>query len=399
MEINEANRLQWLLAAATNLYLFFLCSTKWNAGYSISGGILAVLILWFYLKKRKKFQCASRLFFTVYGIFMAGVLLASCLTGDKPSIHVAQKFLSYSVPMWLLYLILQQVHSIRQASLPGMVIGSWVLLGASVRELWTSPGKDRLCGSFASANNFAVVLEAILPFLWMQVWALRKNKKSPAFLLTLITSIGLTGCLLLSASRGGIAGFLLGFVGVVILKGIQKTTWGLKKRVGVLLLTGCLAAGALFAATLRYQHRSYDSERLLLLQSAYAMWQDNKLYGVGFQRWNQVYRSGYILPGAKEPTLSLPHNNIANFFSGTGVLGGTGYLLFTFGSLGVLLCTLRKHPANEYARMMFWVWIAIFVHGIVDNSLYAKFNTRLYFAMWGIFLAASLDSRKERLKK
>ena len=46
MEINEANRLQWLLAAATNLYLFFLCSTKWNAGYSISGGILAVLILW-----------------------------------------------------------------------------------------------------------------------------------------------------------------------------------------------------------------------------------------------------------------------------------------------------------------------------------------------------------------
>lgn len=113
---------------------------------------------------------------------------------------------------------------------------------------------------------------------------LAEKQKSPAFLLTLITSIGLTGCLLLSASRGGIAGFLLGFVGVVILKGIQKTTWGLKKRVGVLLLTGCLAAGALFAATLRYQHRSYDSERLLLLQSAYAMWQDNKLYGVGFQR-------------------------------------------------------------------------------------------------------------------
>ena len=73
------------------------------------------------------------------------------------------------------------------------------------------------------------------------------------------------------------------------------------------------------------------------------------------------------------------------------MLGGTGYLLFTFGSLGVLLCTLRKQPANEYAQMMFWVWIAIFVHGIVDNSLYAKFNTRLYFAMWGIHLAAVLN--------
>lgn len=75
MEINEANRLQWLLAAATNLYLFFLCSTKWNAGYSISGGILAVLILWFYLKRRKKFQCASRLFLRSMGSLWLGCCL------------------------------------------------------------------------------------------------------------------------------------------------------------------------------------------------------------------------------------------------------------------------------------------------------------------------------------
>lgn len=393
------NRLQWLLMAATNLYLFFLCSTKWNAGYSISGGILGVLILWMYLKGKRKFHCASKLFFAVYGIFMAGVLLASYLTGDKPSIQVAHKFLSYSLPMWLLYLVLQQADSIRSATVKGVLAGSWVLIAESVRELYTSPWGDRLNGSFASANNFAMVLEAILPFLWVQTWGMRNNKKSPLFLLSLLTSTVLSACLILSSSRGGIAGFVLGFCGLVILFYLQKTTWSLKKRLSVLFLTGCVASGVMFAATVTYQSRSYDHERLLLLQSAYAMWQDHKLYGVGFQRWNQVYQAGYILPGAKEPTLSLAHNNVANFFSGTGVLGGMGYLLFTFGTLGVLLRTLRRQPENIYARMMFWIWIAIFVHGIVDNSLYAKFNTRLYFAMWGISLAASVKSWKEGLLK
>lgn len=75
MEINEANRLQWLLAAATNLYLFFLCSTKWNAGYSISGGILAVLILWFYLKKEKIPVCLQAFLRSMGSLWLGCCLL------------------------------------------------------------------------------------------------------------------------------------------------------------------------------------------------------------------------------------------------------------------------------------------------------------------------------------
>lgn len=385
--MSSENRLQWLLMVATNLYLFFLCSTKWNAGYSISGGILGILILWLYFVKRKKAVCAFKLFFAVYGIFMGGVLLASYLTGDGPSIHVAYKFISYSLPMWLLYLVLQQADSIYSATLKGVVAGSWVLIAESVRELYSSPWGERLNGSFASANNFAMVLEAILPFLWIQVWELPKKRKNIFFWILLFTASMLSLCLILSASRGGIAGFLLGLIGTGIISYFQNKKWSLKKNLGIFILVGCLAGTGIFGTILRFQHRSYDSERILLWKAAYAMWQDHKLYGVGFQRWNTVYRAGYISTAAREPNLTLAHNNLANFFSATGIFGGVGYLIFTFGSFALIVLRLHQNPKDIYMQIMFWIWIAITIHGFVDNSLYAKFNTRLYFAMWGVSLA------------
>lgn len=72
--------------------------------------------------------------------------------------------------------------------------------------------------------------------------------------------------------------------------------------------------------------RKYDPERLLLWRAAYQMWLDHPLYGVGFDQWNAVYRQHYISPTAKEPTLTLPHNNLANFFHARGLLAESAIL-------------------------------------------------------------------------
>lgn len=377
-------RLQYVLMAACNLFLFFLCSTRWNAGYSISAGLVGLVILLLYVKYKKKPILKSKKFVLFYGLFMAGVLIASHLSKDASSIHVSHKFLSYSLPMWLLCFALNETDDILKGTQWGVMTGSWVLNFLVIKELMMKPLGQRIHGFFASANNFAMCLESILPFLWFLTWQMRKRNKS-VFLLSLITSAVTTISLLLSKSRGGISGFLIGAVVVLFLiKFQQQSGWSFIKKISAIAVVTIVVASGVFFETIQYQRRSYDSERILLLRSAYAMWQDNKVYGVGFNRWNKVYRSKYILPGAREPKLSLPHNNIANFFSGTGVLGGGGYLLFTFGSLYLLLQHIKKEPDNPFLLMMLWIWIAISVHGMVDNSLYAKFNTRLYFAMWGV---------------
>lgn len=398
--MNSKNWLHWMLLVIPNLYLFFLCSTKWNAGVSISAGLLGVLILLIYGWKKQKICWNSPLFLLFYGIFMGSIILASWLTGDKASFQLSTKFLSYSLPLWIFYLILQQSPSLFHSTFWGTMTGSWVLLALTYKDL-LHPLKDgRVHASFASANNFAMCLEAILPLLWMETLQLRTESKHSTrgkvlFGVGLLTSVLLTGALFLSKSRGGISGFLLGAMAVLIGSFLQKRKeWSLEKKLSILFVALGIAAVGVFRGTIVFEARSYDGERLLLAQSAYHMWADHKVYGVGLQQWNRVYREKYILPGAKEPTLSLAHNNVANFFSGTGTLGGVGYLLFTFGSLGILLRKSYQMPDNIYGKMMLWVWLAIFIHGMVDNSLYAKFNTRLYFAMWGISLAALLPGKK-----
>lgn len=391
--------LQWMFLAIPNFYLFFLCSTKWNAGCSISAGLLGVLILVIYGWKRQKIRWNSLLFLLFYAIFMGSVIFASWMTGDRASFQLSIRFLSYSLPFWLFYLVLQRSPSLFHSTFWGTLSGSWVLLALTYRDLMHPLMDHRVHASFASANNFAMCLEAILPLLWMETLWSRKEYKQSAwgkmlFAMALLTSVLLTGALFLSRSRGGIAGFLLGALAVIIGSLLQgQRNWTLQRKIGVLVAALCIATVGGFRGTIMFGHRSYDGERLLLIQSACRMWEDHKIYGVGFQQWNRIYRTKYILPGAKEPNLSLAHNNVANFFSGTGTLGGLGYLLFTFGSLAVLLRKIYQEPGNIYGKMMLWVWLAIFIHGMVDNSLYAKFNTRLYFAMWGISMAALLPKK------
>ena len=358
-----------MLLVIPNLYLFFLCSTKWNAGVSISAGLLGVLILLIYGWKKQKICWNSPLFLLFYGIFMGSIILASWLTGDKASFQLSTKFLSYSLPLWIFYLILQQSPSLFHSTFWGTMTGSWVLLALTYKDL-LHPLKDgRVHASFASANNFAMCLEAILPLLWMETLQLRTQYKYSTrgkvlFGVGLLTSVLLTGALFLSKSRGGISGFLLGAMAVLIGSFLQKRKeWSLEKKLSILFVALGIAAVGVFRGTIVFEARSYDGERLLLAQSAYHMWADHKVYGVGLQQWNRVYREKYILPGAKEPTLSLAHNNVANFFSGTGTLGGVGYLLFTFGSLVILLRKSYQMPDNIYGKMMLWVWLGIFFPG------------------------------------
>ncbi len=383
-----------------NIYLFFLCSTKSLAGYNISMSIVILLTVLFCIRKKNSLVFFPSIFFFSYIIFFGGLLVASYLIGQENSIKTAVKLFSYTSPMWVLFFALQG-KKIMSSILWGMLFGTNILNVIVIYELFSLPIKERIHGSFASPNNFAMVLEAILPFLVVQIRSLiSKNKKYKnirekiIFYSSLITTaLGIFG-LFLSASRGGIAGFLLGgMITIFMYYRFSSIVWNKKKvfkGIGALILSIIVIVSG---GTLVFK-RKYDPERLLLWRAAYQMWLDHPLYGVGFDQWNAVYRQHYISPTAKEPTLTLPHNNLANFFSCTGLIGGIGYLVFMGTSL-IFLFRIMK--VSNYAYAMLWVWISFSVHGMVDNSLFARYNTRLFFAMWGVTLADYVNIKRKGL--
>jgi hypothetical protein len=388
-------QLDFFILFISNIFFFFLCSTKWNAGYNICLGLILVSILLLRFRKKRRLVFFPPLFFAGYFLFEAGLQLAAWVAKDPATFRSAHRFLTVSYPLWGCYFLLQSAPVILEAVQWGIVAGTSVLNYVVLCELLKNQSLGRIHGSFSSPNNFAMVLEIILPFLILNTIQLVlhfRESDSPRekilTILSVITALLAVAGILLSQSRGGIAGFLIGGIAVFADFLSKRKPIADGKRYALLGGVFVLSAAIVFGLTTSYFKRKYDPERILLLKSAYHMWQDHKLFGVGLGRWNVEYRARYILPGAKEPTLTLPHNNIANFFSGAGIVGGGGFVVFMFSSLYLLFRSLHTQHDNHYIYAMLWVWLAISVHGMVDNTLFGRYNNRLFFAMWGVTLAA-----------
>lgn len=388
---------QLLLAVVVNLYVFFLCSTNWNAGLSISAGIITAVILYVYVFRKERIRQVPVKFFGSYAAFMGLVMLAAFLTGNKGNLKSAFSLVTYSIPMWLFYLTLSKYPDLLNKLWYGLIAGMWVLNGYGISQLAKFSLLERVHGPVASPNTFAMLLEVLVPLLFFEIRMYQRRQMRSRYLVSLFTGTVSVSLLLFSFSRGGIVGFCIGGIITFGISKIQENKFlNIKKLTGILLLAIMALTVLFFKAAISYNGRTYDGERKLLWIAAYHMWDDHKLYGVGLHEWNDVYQKQYILPGAKERNLTLPHNNIANFFSGAGLLGGGGYLLFSCCSFYFLLKSRRENPQNGFLLMMLWVFISFFIHGMVDNTMFGKYGLRLYFAAWGITLASLQNLRLDR---
>lgn len=381
---------------AKNIFLFlyttFLISTLSNAGVSISVSLLCVVIIYLYVKNFKKILWPDKTFLAIYIVFFGSLLLSAVISGDLKSISETIKYIYWTLPFWVVYLSEKRSFSIESWGY-GTSLSLLVVSVYSVYQFITLPLGTRITGTFANPNGFVGVLETSLPILIAFYWSYgEKNIKQYHQLIKyiLLGIIGMTVFVLLATqSRGGIAGAFIGGIVVFLMRyrnkiGIQYNN---RKNIACALIFAIAVSGVAFLGLSTFQ-RSYDNERMLLIQSSYAMWKDNPVYGVGFSNWKEQYQSHYISPMAKEPNLPMPHNNVAFFFSTTGIIGGIGYIVFTIGLLLLLIKKIVKYPQNVYYQAALWSFIAISVHGFVDSGITNKFNMQILFLCLGIAFAS-----------
>ncbi len=378
-----------------SLYIFFLCSTISNAGYSISFTLVGIFAIYYLIRKTKEkhIQFPDKFFLYIYVIFFGSLFLAALLLGDWNSILGTSNYFYLSLPFWGLYFLCNANKKCENFIQVGQYMAAFVLSCYSIYQFCTVPLGNRIGNFFASPNTFAMIIEIFFPFMVAGIVKIFKRKEdSKKYVLILYTCIIVSGMigfsLLVTQSRGGIASIIVGFVALCLVKYLVRKNLT-KKDVKIVVFGILFAAivGSIFAFTITSFHRSYDKERVLLIKSTYQMWQDHKLYGVGFNNWQKEYKEKYISPEAKEPDLPLPHNTFASFFSRTGVIGGIGYTLFSFGLFYFLVRELKKNPNNVYIQAMLWTSVAIFSHGMVDAGINTKYVMRLFFAYIGITIA------------
>lgn len=166
-----------------------------------------------------------------------------------------------------------------------------------------------------------------------------------------------------------------------------------------LLLSGAAATllqGTRFATALNLSAGS-GFIRVNLWQSAWAMWLDHPLLGVGPDNFLYAYRSFYILPAAwKEPELSHAHNLILDPLARIGALGLIALAAVAAGFVVRARLALRNPASRPLVIGALGLAAAAAAHGMVDHSLFLPDLACAFMITAGLMAGngPSTDSRR-----
>ena len=303
---NNSSKQEKTIQIIVALMVFAFSTNIANAAISIAWGLAAACILYDCYQKKSfsGFRVAKENWLGI-AIFLGSVLLASLLLGDKPSIHMAFKYIYWALP-FLLAAYLGRLADIRYAAAVGALLSvavssinvaylNYLLLqGHKLVYQGGAPVTGGRIGAFFSyPTHYAMLLACTFPLL-LCFYADKKLRTNPMMVIIsfTITLLGIWS-LWKTGSRGGMIGlFAGGLAAFALFCYFQKQGKLFLKG----LMVGIAMVAAVFQVGIQDGNRTYgDSARVRMWKASYAMWQDHKLLGVGLENWQKEYATHYIL--------------------------------------------------------------------------------------------------------
>jgi O-antigen ligase len=382
------------------IILFFLLLTLLMPVFNAFNSVIMIISVFLLVLKYKKIKFSTlpkTLISSILFLFFS-LIISSLIICDISSINYAVKFLYWMLPFFVVFYNIQLCNN-DKIPLYSFALSLFISAMAVIYQYYFLD-KIRPGGLYFQPNQFASMMDILLPFATMFILKNANKSKDKFFVIISFLPVFLGFyALFLSGSRGGLLGVFLGFLLCVVcyaLRNLKLTHFFLTLSSVIILFVG-IAFIAYDSMPELFQRR-YDTERLLLIESSYNMWNDNKLFGVGLSNWEEQYNEKYKLPQAKEK-LDMPHNILAFFFSTSGLIGGIGYVVFIVGIFVFLIRHLHKCKNKQIIFIilaMLWGLFAINIHGMVDVGLNNKFVMRLFSGMLGLTAAyVCLEEQKE----
>jgi O-antigen ligase len=286
----------------------------------------------------------------------------------------------------LFYLILRMtpldekaIWRIADAFVLGAVVVAAIGLGnlvAGQNLITAEGGLPRIRSVFGSPNNLGLFLGRALPIT--AAVALLGQSRWRRVLYALAAPIILVA-IGFSFSRGAI------FLGVPIGLAVVLIFWGGRRMVWALVGLGVVGLAALIPlsniprfADLLNPASGTSFFRVQLWRSAWAMFLDHPLLGVGLDNFLYTYRGRYILPEAwQEPNLPHAHNILLDSLTRLGLLGLAAFtaIFASFFALARQIFRSRARVGAVFNRDLRALTIgllasiaAILAHGLVDTG-------------------------------
>ncbi len=289
-----------------------------------------------------------------------------------------------------------------------LAVGFWLSVLSLVQKLTGSfslaPNEiiqGRVSGVYNSANSLALFLTPIAILALSLFLTSRGYLKILYLLLFVFYSL----IVIFSKSKGGIIAesvSLMVFVYVISSLGraFLRKIW-----VAVPLAILAVIAVFLYITFQTYASSLTDFNEQYIqgdtLQIRYFIWvgtatllKDHPVFGAGLNGFKDAYAQKYRLPEYPED-FQYPHNLLLTFWSETGILGMSAFLLILVESFSPLIRNITKSKQPMLGAGLIAVLTYLFVHGVVDVPY---FKNDLSLEFWVVVALIEIWSRPNFLK-
>ena len=379
------------------MVVFALFSAVSIAGVNITLGVVTLFVLGGIYRKEINGKFTDKTIASACFVFLLTVLF-SAVGAIKPEAAV-ERALNYffrMLPFFLVFILCKETKQL------------WILLGAGAVSLLLADGYALWQGFHGNLRaqafhshpmmlaGFLVQWIPILTLLTVVDWGKQLVlKKYLRWLLGCLWLLSMVA-LIFNGTRGAWLAvlFLLIVLGVTLLRTHKKAI--ILGGMVLLLLLGVAGQNHGLQErvhTLGDASFQSNSERLLMWQSAWTMFLDHPLTGIGAQNYAQQYQNQYISPLAKERDQVHAHNNFLQILAEQGIVGFTAFC-FLFGT--ILRRGWQEMKSNSlWGYILFFSTMGLLLQGLTEFNFGNSAVIRLYWLLAGI---AAVGLRLEKNK-
>jgi len=376
------------------LYLFALLSFVSIAVGNIILALATIAFLFYVYKNKLSLPKEIQGYFWAIGLFILSLFVSALFSGDlKLGLKTwVDMRIWRMMPLLIIVLSIKEINQTKNILLASMV-GIAVGIGCVIYQ--GISGDNRAAGFFGHPMTFAGYFCIYIPlflicFLDGKIFGKYNYFTGVAFF---------AGCvaLIYNSTRGAWLA-LLPVIMFILLYYISR-----KSFIAMLCLAVIACAGVGFTGNVKFMKRVHsitstkyqsNTERVLIWQSAYKMFQDHPVLGVGLGKYKDNYQKKYISPKAKERTLGHAHNNFMQMLAENGMVGFIGFTAM----IGYFIChSFRRfwQTKSPYAFMISMSTLALVLQGLTEYNFGNSAVMKAFWLVLGCLLVLDYNYKKE----